>query len=138
MGIKADFYIKDGDSLKWQGSVEWNCDEKSIPNNLVQSSSNEEFLENLSAYLSSNENAYTAGWPWHWNSSKQSDYAYIMNAERGAVYISRHNSPCYTIYDYRNYKKRAKAAKREGKTIEDFISFIERTSPLKITFPLMR
>lgn len=140
MGTKADFYIKDGDALKWQGSLEWDCSEDYIPPSVTQASCNEEFLLNLDTFFKRHRDVtYSAQpWPWHWPSSKQTDYAYIMVEERGAVYISKYNSPCYTIYDYRNYKKRAKAAKKEGKVIEDFLSFIDKVSPFTPTFPKMK
>lgn len=141
MGTKADFYIKDGDVLRWQGSIEWDCNEEDIPDSVVQSACNEEFLLNLDTFFQRKKHnvTYSAkGWPWHWPTSKGTDYAYIMVEERGAVYISRHNSPCYTIYNYRDYKKRAKAAKKEGKVIEDFQSFIDKVSPFTPSFPKMK
>ena len=140
MGTKADFYIKSDEVLKWVGSVEWECNEEHIPDNVVQSCCNDEFLINLDTYFHYKKQDVKyppRGWPWHWPSSKQTDYAYIMVEERGAVYISKHNSPCYTIYDYRNYKKRSKKARKEGKDIEDFNSFIEKVSPFTPSFPDM-
>lgn len=136
MGTKADFYTKDGDVLSWVGSIEWEGSESYIPDALIQSSCKEEFVINLDTFLQSRRDAHRI-WPWHWTTSKQTDYAYIMVGERGAVYISKHNSPCYTIYDYRNYKKRAKTAKENGKIIEDFYSFVEKVSPFTPTFPKM-
>ena len=140
MGTKADFYIKSDEVLKWVGSVEWECDEAHIPDSVVQSSCNEEFLSNLDTYFKSKISSAwysTNNWPWPWSSSKQTDYAYIMIEERGAVYISKHNSPCYTVYDYRNYKKRYKKARKENKDIESFDSFVLKISPLTPNFPKM-
>lgn len=139
MGTKADFYTKDGDVLTWQGSIEWEGSEEHLPDYLLQSSCNDEFILNLEAFFQKKPDAIKPEkWPWHWPSSKQTDYAYIMAEERGAVYISKHNSPCYTIYDWRNYKKRLKSAKKEGKTIEEFNSFIEKVSPFTPRFPKMK
>lgn len=141
MGTKADFYIKNGDALEWKGSLEWDCSEDHIPDSVIQSSCNEEFLLNLEELFKQRREAAhlpDKGWPWFWSTSKQTDFAYIMVEERGAVYISKHNSPCYTIYDYRNYKKRAKIAKKEGKVIEDFQSFIDKVSPFTSSFPEMK
>lgn len=141
MGIKADFYIKRDDALEWQGSLEWNCSEDQIPDKITQSSCNEEFIINLKElFKQRGKDAHLSDkdWPWFWHTSKQTDYAYIMVEERGTVYISKHNSPCYSIYDYRNYKKRVKRARKENETIEDFNSFIEKISPFTPNFPKMR
>lgn len=140
MGTKADFYIKDGEVLQWCGSIEWDCDEKHLPDNLLQASGKDEFLINLETlFKQRREVTYPPqGWPWHWPTSKQTDYAYIMVEERGALYISKHNSPCYTIYDYRNYKKRQKSAKKDGKVIEEFNIYLEKVSPFTPTFPKMK
>ena len=140
MGTKADFYTKDGDVLIWQGSIEWEGAENHIPDSVIQSSCNEEFLINLETYFKKKRDAIPSnkGWPWNWDSSKYTDYAYVMVPERGAVYISRHNSPCYTIYDYRNYMKRRKSAREEGKSIEDFFSFVDKVSPFTLSFPKMK
>ncbi len=140
MGTKADFYIKSGDALEWQGSLEWDCNEELIPDEIVQSSCKEEFIINLENALKIRKGFHPleTGWPWLWNTSKQTDYAYILVEEKGTVYISKHNSPCYSIYDYRNYKKRAKAARLKNKEIEDFPSYIEKVSPFTPSFPKMK
>ncbi len=137
MGTKADFYIKDGDDLVWHGSIQWEGNEKHIPKPLLQSSCNEEFLQNLDKFLKSRSDSVVDRWPWHWESSKQTDYVYIMWEEKGAVYISHHNSPCYTIYNYKDYLKRLKTADKEGKEIEDFKSFVKKISPFTPCFPRM-
>jgi hypothetical protein len=140
MGTKADFYTKDGEFLIWHGSIEWEGNEDNIPASILQSRSNQEFISNIELFLQKRNDAKLSknGWPWHWDSSKQTDYTYIMVEEKATVYVSRYNSPCYSIYDYRNYKKRSKSAKQEGKTIEDFFSFVEKISTFTPSFPRMR
>lgn len=140
MGTKADFYTKDGDVLTWHGSIENDGSERHIPDYLINSSCNEEFLLNLDKFLKNRHDAKLPdkGWPWFYPTSKLTEFSYIMWEEKGAVFISAHNSPCYTIYNYKDYHKRSKDAESKGKTIEDWKSFIAKVSPFTPAFPKMR
>lgn len=90
MGTRADFYIGRGQNAEWLGSVaydgyEWN-DETSV---LMRSRTVEEFREAVAA-IKLNRADFTdpcEGWPWPWDDSNTTDYAYVF--DDGAVTIPR-------------------------------------------------
>jgi hypothetical protein len=139
MSSKADFYIKRGNELEWQGSIMWGGNERSIPTSITQSCSELEFTMALTYFLDGKKDAVRppTRWPWHWHSSKMTDYAYIMIPEKGAVYISNFNSPTYTIYQFRDFQKRNKSAKINGKSIISFEEYLEKISTYTPKFPKM-
>ena len=98
MGTKADFYIKRGEELEWRGSIEWEGNEDKIPNNILQARSELEFQESLDFFFKTRKDIITPDmpWPWHWDSSKFTDFTYIMWEEKGKVVISHFNSQTYT------------------------------------------
>lgn len=139
MSSRADFYIKNGEELEWQGSIAWGGNEKSIPSSILQSSSDVEFSEALQRFLSSKTDSIIppAKWPWVWNSSKLTEYSYILIPEKGSVFISRYNCPAYTIYQYRDFLKRQKLTKKDGKSIISLEEFMGKISTYTPKFPLM-
>lgn len=139
MSSKADFYIKREDSLEWQGSIMWNGNETAIPNSVLQSCSEIEFLEALTKFFNGRSDVVKPPnkWPWIWTSSKLTDYVYILIPDKGSVFISRYNSPAYTIYQFRDYLKRKKTAKKDGKSIIEFNEYVKKISTYTPKFPLM-
>lgn len=140
MGTKADFYIKRGDDLEWQGSIEWDARIDELPQELLQSSSEYEFQEHLQTLLSKRAGAKRPeqGWPWYWSTSKQTDYSYIMWEQKGSVFITTFNNPAFTFYQYREYMSRYKKAKANGTSIEDLRSYMDKVGHFVPNFPDMR
>lgn len=140
MATRADFYIQKEESLEWLGSITWDGNEKRIPQDITQSCSEEDFTDKVSKFLDSRTDSFKPkdGWPWHWDTSKQTDYSYIYNQDKCCVYISNYGSLAYTIYQFRDYSKKKINAKKEGKSIIPFVDYIEKISSYVPKFPVMR
>lgn len=92
MGTRADFYIGRGEDAEWLGSIAWDGYPKGTPAPLLVAKNEKEFREAV-ATIASTEDDFTSpedGWPWPWEDSNITDYAYTFDG--GEVY--------YTV-DYR-------------------------------------
>jgi hypothetical protein len=137
VGAKADFYIKRDDQLEWQGSIEWGVEVENLPVALLQASCEYDFLSNLESLMANTKHA-KRHWSWPWPNSKSTDYSYILNEEKGGVFISRFGSKTFTIYQYRQFKSRNKIARQNDLPITTLEDFIDRQGHFIPNFPLMR
>lgn len=83
MGTRADFYIGTGKDAEWIGSVAWDGYEWAEDPECAISSAKtgEEFRAAVSEEFSKREGDATTpdqGWPWPWNNSGTTDYAYYF------------------------------------------------------------
>lgn len=83
MGTRADFYVGCGATAEWLGSValdgyEWDEDAE-CP--LRKAASQQAFRDAVATILASREDATlpAQGWPWPWNTSATTDYAYYFH-----------------------------------------------------------
>jgi hypothetical protein len=87
MGTRADFYVKD----EWLGSVAWDgyFFHYEREHNLIMNAVSEEQFRKLVAAELANRNDGTIpdrhGWPWPWDDSRTTDYAYVY--DNGVVYV---------------------------------------------------
>lgn len=139
MSTRADFYVKRGDEMEWCGSIQWSGNETAVPASVTQAVSELDFKEALESMFKNRSDAVKPPerWPWIWESSKLTDFAYIMREDKGGVFISRFNKPAYTIYQYRDYVKLSKKAKKEGRGIVPFDDFMAKVSDYTPQFPKM-
>ena len=84
MGTRADFYLKtERHYLKqsdWLGSIAWDGYPEGIPDDLKKAKTPREFVDALLRF-SKNRDDWTStdlGWPWPWETSALTDYAYIF------------------------------------------------------------
>jgi len=80
MGTRADFYIGRGSDAEWLGSIAWDAYPSGLPNELLSSNSEEGFRARV-AELSSRDDwtSPSDGWPWPWDDSHTTDYAYAFD-----------------------------------------------------------
>lgn len=93
MGTRADFYVGRGKTAEWIGSVAWDGYPGGFDRNGLMDATDEEgFRAAVAAELASREDATTVdkGWPWPWNDSHTTDYAYAFDG--GAVHGSAFGS----------------------------------------------
>lgn len=88
MGTRADFYAKEGDELVWQGSIAWDGYPSGIKKSVLEARSAKDFLSNLDAFLKTRDCTRRPenGWPWPWDDSCTTDYAYIFDGEKVVAY----------------------------------------------------
>lgn len=94
MGTRADFYVGKGENAEWIGSVAWDGYEwheriqNDNPDNITSSKTEAEYRSAVADMLKSNENTTTPemGWPWPWETSKTTDFAYLFVDGKIEVY----------------------------------------------------
>lgn len=90
MGTRADFYIGDGPDAEWLGSIAWDGDE--IPHTIAAATDAESFRAGVAELASRDDwTPAEAGWPWPWDDSGTTDYAYALID--GTVFWSRFGRP---------------------------------------------
>lgn len=88
MGTRADFYVKHrNDKMEWLGSIAWDGMPSSIPATILHSKSSKEFRYYVNDFLERTNHATTPdqGWPWPWNTSDTTDYAYVLIESKSRV-----------------------------------------------------
>lgn len=89
MGTRADFYLgTDPKTMRWLGSIAWDGDPEGVPSPIFQTTTEEEYVKAVQKILSEEEDATTPdmGWPWPWEDSRTTDYAYTF--ENGEPLVS--------------------------------------------------
>lgn len=99
MGTRVDFYVGRGETAEWLGSYPWDgypdgvFGEVGVRARLFAEPppTEEEYRHWVTDFLTSSENAGRStlpehGWPWPWDDSRTTDYAYAWEA--GVIYGS--------------------------------------------------
>lgn len=86
MGTRADYYVGRGQDAKWLCSTAW--DGYDIDDSVLGAASEKDFLAALSAFTERRNDVTTPeqGWPWPWDTSHTTDYAYAFDADQ--VWVS--------------------------------------------------
>ncbi len=90
MGTRADFYIGRGEASEWLGSIAWDGDPGCIDKDIMAAKDADTFRERLTVWLKSRDDATfpEQGWPWPWENSSGTDYAYAL--DDGSVWVSNY------------------------------------------------
>jgi hypothetical protein len=90
MGTRADFYVGKGAGAEWIGSITYDGDPDGSPGCCLGAKSEAEWRERVAAMLADlKPNVRTCpseGWPWPWDDSRMTDYAYTF--DQGQAWIS--------------------------------------------------
>ena len=82
MGTRADFYIGTGKNAQWLGSIAWDGYEwTEDPECALMNATTEEQFIGCVADIAENRKDWTSpkmGWPWPWNDSGTTDFAYYF------------------------------------------------------------
>jgi hypothetical protein len=81
MGTRADFYIGRGLESEWLGSIAWDGYPDGISNEILVSSTEEGYRDRVVSFLNARDDASLPkdGWPWPWEDSHTTDYAYAFD-----------------------------------------------------------
>lgn len=118
MPTRADFYVGRGRGAEWVGSVAFDgypdgidltsCERESVAGmkfpkhekfpdgeHLFDATTEEQFRERLAAYFANRDDVTTPdhGWPWPWETSHTTDYAYAFDG--GRVWASGFGRPWF-------------------------------------------
>jgi hypothetical protein len=101
MGTRADFYLGRGAEAKWIGSIAWDgYPEGKRVADVMKSSTQEDFVaavaafaDEVSSFSGQKKGDFTSpemGWPWPWESSHMTDFAYMF--DDGQCWVSNFGS----------------------------------------------
>ena len=84
MGTRADFYVGRGESAEWLGSVAWDGYPGGFRKSLFTPTTETNWRRRIARELASRDDATTPdkGWPWPWEDSRTTDYAYAYDDGR--------------------------------------------------------
>jgi hypothetical protein len=84
MGTRADFYVKKEKQLEWIASIAWDGYPNGIDKPVLKSKTEKTFRSNLQRFLNKRTDVTYPkdGWPWPWNDSRITDYAYIFEKDK--------------------------------------------------------
>lgn len=95
MGTRADFYVGRGPDAEWLGSVTWDGYPDGFDTHFYEATTEDEY-KNLVAGVADERDDWTdanEGWPWPWDDSRTTDYAYTF--KDGKVYASSFGHPWF-------------------------------------------
>jgi hypothetical protein len=124
MGTRADFYVGRGEAAEWLGSVAYDgdpsgwasgdagveltiCQDEPHPDSILEAKTSGQYVRRVAAMLAVCHHATlpAQGWPWPWETSHTTDYAYCWDAGEvltfclgrlvveGETYDQRHERP---------------------------------------------
>lgn len=87
MGTRADFYVGRGKNSEWIGSIAWDGYPEGMTAQFLGAATLQEFEEAISRLQGRKDwTSPEQGWPWPWDDSNTTDYAYAF--DDGAVHAS--------------------------------------------------
>ena len=84
MGTRADFYVGRGEQAEWIGSIAWDGYPSGIDAQVLGCTGEAAFRHAVSAFLAArtDKTLPADGWPWPWETSHTTDYAYAFDADK--------------------------------------------------------
>ena len=100
MGTRADFYVGRGKDAEWIGSIAWDGYPEGIDTSVLAAQDEQRFREAVTLMLSEDKSGMTPkmGWPWPWDDSGMTDYAYMFDGD--VLWVSCFGSEACLICDY--------------------------------------
>jgi hypothetical protein len=87
---RADFYVGRGPSAEWIGSIASDGYPEGAGNSLLTAATAAEFRDRVASRIHETATGTppALGWPWPWDNSKTTDYAYAF--DNGKVWAARY------------------------------------------------
>ncbi len=81
MGTRADFYVGRGANAEWLGSIAWDGYPAGVDELVIQAMSERQYRAVLAKFAESRDDWTKPedGWPWPWEDSGGTDYAYTWD-----------------------------------------------------------
>jgi hypothetical protein len=134
MGTRADFYVGRGPAAEWLGSIAWDGYPAGIDSTVFQAIDESDYRGLVSAFLRREDGTTPdMGWPWPWDDSGTTDYAYAYDG--GAIYGSSFGHEWFVV----DLSKINGGEYGDAQTDEEMERIdSERGSIPKVTFPNMK
>jgi len=128
MGTRADFYTRKDNQMKWLGSIAYDGYPDGIDKKVLESKTQEDFELNTNDFLLSKDSRTMPeeGWPWPWEDSRTTDFAYIF--ENGKVMAS-----CFGHSLFDPLSKKERKNKGNAPKLKDY--FPDMTGVQKVKMP---
>lgn len=84
MGTRSDYYLGRGKEAKWLGSKAYDGHPQNLKPEILNAPDEETFAREVTAFLRQCDDATLPeqGWPWPWEDSRTTDYAYAFDGGR--------------------------------------------------------
>lgn len=81
MGTRADFYVGRGQDAEWLGSFAFDGYPDGVDEDILKSIDERGYRIRVTRMLASRDDAtlFDQGWPWPWDDSNTTDYAYAFD-----------------------------------------------------------
>ena len=101
MGTRADYYLgRDPETMVWLGSTAWDGNPEAVfgdtPPVITERAEWLEWIANHVMIRSDYTNP-ERGWPWPWDDSGTTDYAYAWCPRTGEIYVSNYGRPWVSL-----------------------------------------
>ena len=108
MGTRADFYIGRTKEAEWLGSIAYDGYPEGIDDVVKGAQDEDTFAQEVARMLADDESGTTPdlGWPWPWEDSGTTDYAYAFDG--GCVWVSNYDSNWVPVSEYDPEKENRK------------------------------
>jgi hypothetical protein len=97
MGTRADFYLGRGENAEWLGSIAWDGHPDSIDTEVLSATDEGGYRAELAKFFEPRDDVTLPerGWPWPWDTSATTDYAYAL--DEGRMWASRFGGTWFAI-----------------------------------------
>ena len=92
MGTRADFYVGIGPNAEWIGSISYDGYPDGKPSGVLMATTEKMFRVKARRVFADPDALSTLpseGWPWPWDDSRTTDFAYAWVASKNKVMLSR-------------------------------------------------
>lgn len=136
MGTRADFYVKKGEVIEWIGSISWDGYPDGLPSNLFDKDTSRKFTDKVRDFIDNRDDGTkpSEGWPWPWETSVTTDYAYVWIS--GHVYVSNFGSGLIRVKDYLKIESERQTMENASCYLADLDFRLDNMKAL-VDFPLI-
>jgi hypothetical protein len=128
MGTRADFYRETDEGLGWLASIGWGGYPETIKivtnqdyNYITDCKTEQAYFHFLKEFLANRDDVTfpDMGWPWPWDNSHLTDFAYVFSRDKGEVLISCFGRGWYTYKEWDESEKNSEGGSEEP-IVENF------------------
>lgn len=139
MGTRADFYVGRGRGAEWLGSVAWDGYPSGFDDALFKVTTEAEWRDAVAKTLAKRDDGTKPedGWPWPWEDSRTTDYAYAFDGGRvfGCAFGHAWFDPLNEPTDDEGYMDTPKSAEFPDMKGRAAVTLGNRSGLLVVTVP---
>ena len=137
MGTRADFYIGKGEDAEWLGSFAWDGYPEGNPEEYgVMKAESENSFREAVENMREGEDHFTIpsqGWPWPWDNSHTTDYAYTWDGKVWSSCYGQKWTPYTKDLDSDEYLEGGEKAEVPDMSARKNVTFGNRSGVIVVT-----